>query len=116
MADMLELIKQCAVSAVDASRPVAFEVGTVAAEKPLKVFIDQKKVLDAEFLVVPEHLTDKEVEVDGKYDTGITADHAHEVTIKKLVIKNALKTGETVLLMRMQGGKKYIVFDRVVRL
>ncbi len=42
-------------------------------------------------------------------------EHLHEVIgEKELVIHNALQLEEKVLLVRMQGGQKFLVVDRVV--
>lgn len=34
---------------------------------------------------------------------------------KKFVVHNALKTGEKVILLRVQGGHQFVVIDRVVK-
>lgn len=40
--------------------------------------------------------------------------HSHEIDgNKKMTIHNALQTGDEVLLLRVQGGQKYIVIDKV---
>ena len=45
----------------------------------------------------------------------INLTHAHSITgTKKMIIHNELKIGDEVLLLRMQGGQKYIVLDKVV--
>ncbi len=42
--------------------------------------------------------------------------HSHSVKGRKSVtIHNGLSVGEVVMLIRMQGGQKYIVMDRVVK-
>ena len=33
---------------------------------------------------------------------------------KKIVIHNALKTGDKVILARIQGGQSYIILDKAV--
>lgn len=44
-----------------------------------------------------------------------TLTHSHSVTgTKDITINNALTVGESVVLVRMQGGQKYLVLDRVV--
>lgn len=41
--------------------------------------------------------------------------HSHTVNgVKSMTIMNALQPGEQVVLMRMQGGQKFLVMDRVV--
>ena len=45
----------------------------------------------------------------------INLTHAHSITgRKKIIIHNGLKIDDEVLLLRMQGGQKYIVIDKVV--
>lgn len=45
----------------------------------------------------------------------INLTHAHSITgKKKMIIHNGLKIDDEVLLLRMQGGQKYIVIDKVV--
>lgn len=45
----------------------------------------------------------------------INLTHAHSITgKKKIIIHNGLNIDDEVLLLRMQGGQKYIVIDKVV--
>ena len=47
--------------------------------------------------------------------TNISAEHTHNyVGKKKFVVHNGLKQGEKVILLRFQGGQKFLVLDRVV--
>lgn len=124
MANLLQTIKRAAVEAVEASNPVAVSVGTVLSISPLKISLNQALTLTEQFLIVPQGLTDYKtkieftqktkgavVELDGKqYNGNITLNATtHEVTIY-----NGLKVGEKVLLLKMQGGQKYLVIDKVV--
>ena len=46
---------------------------------------------------------------------GISVAHTHKfVGTKEITIKNALVVGDEVIMIRTQGGQKYIVVDRVV--
>lgn len=47
--------------------------------------------------------------------TNITHSHKFKGT-KEMTIKNALKVDDEVIMVRMQGGQKYIVIDRVVNI
>lgn len=45
----------------------------------------------------------------------INLTHAHDISgRKKITIHHGLKNGDEVILLRMQGGQKYIVLDKVV--
>lgn len=83
MHNMIKIIKQAAVEAVEASAPVQVLFGTVESASPLTVRVDQRFTLSKEFLVVPERLA------------------------------NTFDVGENVLLLRMQGGQKYVILDRI---
>ena len=102
MHNMLNIIKQAALEAVEASAPVQVLYGTVESASPLSVRVDQRFTLSKKFLVVPEYLTDYTVKIE------FTGSEAREATVY-----NALKAGETVLLLRMQGGQKYVILDRI---
>ena len=52
--------------------------------------------------------------VSGNTDT-VDLSHKHTMNgKKKMTIHNALQKGDEVILLRMQGGQKYVVMDRVV--
>lgn len=109
MASLLQMIKQAAKDAVDASNPVSLLPGEVVSVDPLSVQVDQRFVLTAEFLVVPERLVHYEVDLShdhqGATEKGLT---------EPLVIRRGLVVGDRVLLLRVQGGQQYVILDRVV--
>jgi hypothetical protein len=77
-------MKQSAKETGDATRPVQVCFGKVTSTSPLKIQIDQKITLGKAQLV------------------------------QTRTVYNALKVGEEVVLLRQQGGQKYIVLDKVV--
>lgn len=81
---MNETIKRIALSAVDSTNPVQVLFGTVTKTNPIEITVHQKLLLTRDFLV---HL-----QRDG----------------------SALVQGDTVLLVRVQGGQKFVVMDKVV--
>ena len=125
MADMmLRVLKQLALEAVDASRPVKVLFGKVTSESPLQITIDQKRILTSSFLILCREVTDYDVEMTvdhmtekmqgGGKDPSFTS-HAHPYKGRKVfTVHKALKTGETVVLIQLQGGQKYRVVDRVI--
>lgn len=109
---MIDAIRKAALTALEAAGPLAVLFGTVAKASPLEVNVDQRFVLDADFLVVPESLT--KYEIDAKhthtYATGTTG----EALEKKLLIRRGLEVGDKLVLLRLQGGQRYLILDRVV--
>ena len=114
--------------------------GTVTNAAPLEITLtnDAKMTLSANSLIVPEHLTDHEVEADIMMDGGVLyaptgaeddkgghehpgiekgGRHAHELkgfqlTGGRMILHTGLKAGEIVYLLSYNNGKKYYVLDR----
>ncbi|MCI8748978.1 MAG: DUF2577 domain-containing protein [Lachnospiraceae bacterium] len=104
MPDMgwIQLMKRAAMEAVSASKPCSYCIGIVTGESPLEIKVSQTVSVDADFLDIPERMTD--------YNTRIEIDGITH----KCVVKNRLKTGDRVLLLRKAGGQRFAVIDRVV--
>lgn len=101
--EFLNTIKVAATEAVDASKPTQICFGKVTSTSPLlKILVDQKLLLDSTFLVLTRNVTD--------HKTKITESGSSSVSV---TIHNSLTVGEEVILLRMQGGQKYIVIDRI---
>ncbi len=126
MADITTLvrqIKQAAVEAVEASKPCGVCFGKVVGMQPLKISVDQKLTLGREQLILCREVTDYETyltvwwgtENETLIDENDTIPHHyHNISgQKKILVHNALKTGEKVVLLRVQGGQKFLVLDRV---
>lgn len=105
--ELLRIIKSASKEAVEAAKPTNVVFGRVESVEPLGIRIDQKMLLDSYDLVLSRSVSN--------YDIDISINWGSELTgIKKITVTNALKAGEKVILVRQQGGEKYIVLDRVV--
>lgn len=119
MPNLIEIIKISAVEAVKASNPVAIVFGKVTSIEPLKINIEQRLTLDESHLMLTSLVSDFEVEMTADHVTENTsgvdfANHNHAVIGKKLFqVHLGLKKDETVMMLRIQGGQKYVVLDRV---
>ena len=82
--DLLKLIKKTAVEAFNASKPTDVVFGKVISVSPLKIKVDQKLILTSAQLV-----------------------------LTKTVTNDVLISGDEVIMVRMSGGQKYIVIDKV---
>ncbi|EJW14713.1 DUF2577 domain-containing protein [Paenibacillus alvei] len=96
--NLLEVIKKAAADAVDAGSPMNVLYGTVISSAPIKITVDQRFSLTKEFLILCEAVQELNVEISGA----------------KHVIRKGLQAGDTVILLRVQGGQQYVVLDRVV--
>lgn len=130
---MIELIKQIAINVNEQSKLSKFEFGTVESISPLKIRIDQKKILEQTDLLLSHLVRDYYVDITvqhstdsiyGGWDTThshpnagdnvIPIDHEHEYKgRKKIMIHNGLKVGEKVVLIRQMGGQLYYILDRI---
>ena len=97
---LLQAIKQAALDAVRESMPVEIVVGTVESASPLKIRLDQKTLLDKDFLILTREVKD--------YTVDMTVDG----TRRTYTVHNALKKGEKCMLLMKQGGNDYVVLCR----
>jgi hypothetical protein len=109
---MLNAIKQAAVDALEASNPATVMFGTVTKSNPLEVNVDQRFTLDADFLIVPELMTRYEIDLRHNHTApgGSTGDGLTQL----IVIRPGLQAGDRVVLIRVQGGQRYLILDKVV--
>lgn len=132
MANAVEAVKRAAVEAVEAGKPVQLVFGQVISASPLKIQVDQKAVYTEKMLVLTRNVTDYEVDMTVSHKTEIIS-HGHPVTdtytgggtaqsidhdhpyegCKKFLVHNALVVGDWVVLARVQGGKRFVVLDRI---
>lgn len=129
--ELVKAIKQAGSEAVEARGPAQICFGKVTSASPLQILVDQKMTLGAAQLVLTRNVTEHEIlvtvewetekelsghthTIEGKETEETNLEHMHEVTgKKKVLIHNALLAGEEVILLRQQGGQKYIIIDRV---
>lgn len=111
---LVKAMKQAGVEATNAGGPVTVCFGKVMNTAPLQILVDQKMTLGAAQLVLTRNVTDYETEVTVEWETETSDEHNHIlIGKKKITIHNALMVGDDVVLIRQQGGQKYIVVDRI---
>ena len=129
--ELVRLVKRAAVEAVRADAPMAVCYGSVTSASPLKIQVDQKKILGEAQLILTDNVRDfnvvlSTIEGEGKSEGphytedesggggyAEFASHRHKYQgPKKWRVHNALKMGEKVILLRCDGGQKYVVLGR----
>lgn len=114
---LMKVMKQAGVEASEAGCPVNICFGKVTNTSPLQILVDQKMTLGSAQLVLTRNVTDYEVSVTVAWETEkdfTITEHAHSMNgKKKMTIHNSLARGDEVVLLRQQGGQKYIIIDRV---
>lgn len=93
MNDLLKAIKKAAQEAVQASRPAKVCFGTVEGVSPLAIRLDQKLILPAKKILIPQPLTERIPDVN--------------------ILLNRLSAGDQVILLRDQGGQRYVLLGRI---
>ena len=95
---LLHTIKKAGISAVEAGSPVAVLYGKVSQVNPLEVSVDQRLLLPEDFLIVTERVTPYAITIGGV----------------EYPVRAGLAAGDTVVLVRVQGGDRFLVLDKVV--
>lgn len=118
--DLLNSVRKAAREAVEAAQPAGVVFGKVISAKPLKVLVEQKMTLNMAQLVLTRNVTEFQTKISVQWESEessmekIAMPHKHKITGKKEVtIHNGLGIGDEVIIMRQQGGQKYVVIDRV---
>ena len=106
MSNLLETIKKASLDAVNNSQPMQITFGIVIAISPLKISLEQKLALEEAFIIVPKEFT--------KIKRTIKIKLEQDFEDKEIEIDNTLKVGDKVILLKMQGGQKYLVLSRMV--
>ena len=140
-----DIVKTLALDAVHTSQPMQCLFGTVTGVEPLRIKIDDYEYLQEDDLILSNLVKDHSVDItvsmktvddnyldvnakkhthgngnNGNLTTG-TADfdttHHHDIKgKKKITFHYNLKNGEKVVLLRVQGGQKYFVVDRITNI
>lgn len=119
MGNIVEIIKRAALDAVEAQKPMNIIFGVVSSITPLKIAVEQKQILERDSLILTNAVKEHVVEMTVDHTTedvigGIADTHTHAYKgTKAFTVHNGLVAGEKVLLLRMQGGQKFVVLDRL---
>lgn len=131
--ELVKTIKRAALDAVNASKPVEVCFGKVTSASPLKILVEQKMTLGATQLILCRNVTEHTMEMTVNHYTENETEHTHTVQdtytgggsssptkhlhayrgTKKFTMHNGLVVGDEVILLRQQGGQKYIVVDKI---
>lgn len=124
MSDIVKVLRQVVLEAVNAQKPTSVVYGTVISTSPLKVQVDQKLILERENLKLTRAVMDYEVDMTVDHVTenraggsgeAAFASHNHDYKgRKKFLIHNGLVVGDKVTMIRANGGQQYIIIDKEV--
>lgn len=111
-------MKRAALDATDNAKLCDIRYGTVISVSPLNVKITSQFILPQSVLIIPQHLTDYSVSVmlsgGEASETPSTNDGSTTTGGEQIMtVKNALKIGDKVALLRQSGGQYYFILDRI---
>lgn len=112
--NLASVIKMLALQAVEASKPCDIRYGEVISEEPLKVKISDNFILPESLILVPDLYrnrmeTKNKVEAYQDWEKNTTE---YTTTIETYQNDKSLKMYDNLILLREQGGRKYIVIGR----
>lgn len=125
---LVKTIKRAATDAVKAEKPVEVCFGKVTSTSPLQILVEQKMTLGKAQLVLSRNVTDFKTKISAGniqsyYYTGgtppdaptapVSPPYVHAVGKIEITVYNGLVVGDEVILIRQQGGQKYVVMDRI---
>lgn len=128
---LVKAMKKAALDAMESTKPCGVFFGEIKSENPLKVLVEQKMLLSEEQLILTRNVTEFDVDISVDHETEnqkvvhshaiptgssgpVDIEHKHAYYGRKtFTVHNGLVEGEKVILMRMNGGQKYVVLDRI---
>lgn len=125
--ELVTAMKKAALDAMESAKPVSVYFGEVVSASPLKINVEQKMELGKAQLILSRNVTDFKTSISGgniqNYfyvgsEPNVTTQpvdpsHVHAVGKINVTVHNALVVGDQVILLRQQGGQKFIVWDRI---
>jgi len=107
-------MKKAALGAMDASKPVAVMFGAVISADPLRISVEQKMTLEMPQLVLTRNVSERTIEMAMDHWTESETEHRHAYRGRKpFALHGGLAVGDEVILLRVQGGQKFVVLDRM---
>ena len=115
MEKLIEAIKDIAIKANGSTEPMGFLNGVVISVSPLEILCGQKLILNEERLLLSENVRRISVKCSVTWQTESNDPHSHGISgEKEIILDKSLKQGDTVLMIKMQGGQKFYVLEKVV--
>ena len=105
---MLEAVKLLAYDVLQQENLTDICYGTVTETEPLKIVLEQKLELTESFLVLSQNV------IKHTINYSMRRKDSYENWVQyEMILETQLKKGERVILIKMTGGQRYVVIDRV---
>lgn len=110
MADIYEAIKVLVNQVLSSTEFADIELGEIVSIKPLKIKLSDRLILNQNQLMLTDAVTLKTINLTHKHEESERA----ELT-SPIIVRDGLKKGEKVLLLKAKQGQTYVVISRVVK-
>lgn len=127
--ELMNIIKQIGIDAFEETSPMGILFGVVESITPLIISVEQRLKITEEFLILTSSVMDYKTQIsfdnNKKYrvtnwdDGENEQSNYYKLEFKEnkkedITVYNRLDVGESVILLRIQGGQKFIVLERLV--
>lgn len=107
----------------EAHDPADYVLGVVVSIAPLTIRLEQGDELSGDFLILTDAVRDYNVDIEvnhitedraggGGYAEFASHNHGYKGR-KKITVYNALKIGESVIMLKQAGGQQFVVLSRL---
>ena len=120
---LLQLIKRAARDVITESVPAGVCIGIVTALDPLEIQLENKLPISADFILLTKNTCEWSVDMSVDHKTELAAggsgdaqyaSHLHGYAGRKTyLVHNGLEVGDKVILLREEGGQRFVALDRV---
>ena len=110
MADIYEAIKGCINQVMAQAEFTDVELGEVVNIKPLKIKLSDRLILNQNQLMLTDAVTLKTI--------NLTHNHEESERVEltsPIIVRDGLKKGDKVLLLKAKQGQTYVIISRVVK-
>lgn len=111
MADIYKAVKGLVEQVISSKEFCDIEMGEVLSIKPLKIKVSDRIILNQSQIMLTDSITEKTVNLAHKHEN----DDRLELTMP-VVIRDGLKKGDKVLMLKVQGGQNYVAISKVIKL
>lgn len=101
--DLLRIIKQASVEAMEAKKPVNVVFGVVQSVSPIKIQVEQKLILDKDQLILSKNVTKHTISVTTNVKTGSTNveydfshDHSFDLQVNDVNVTGTINKEELI--------------------
>lgn len=110
MADIYEAVKNAVFQVLRSKEFCDMELGEIISLKPMKIKLTDRIVLNENQIMLTDAVTEKTINIAHKHEE--TEDVRFPTPI---VVRDGLKVGEKVLLLKVQSGQTYVVISRIIK-